>query len=194
MKEYPLGKVFQLLEPGPVVLLSTRGSSGRANLMTMSWHMMMDFEPPLMACLVSGNNFSFRALAETGECVIALPDAGMAATVVDIGNCSGRRKDKFKAFGLSPLPASRVQAPLVAECFACIECRVHDDALVERYNLFVLEGLCAWRNPKKMGPDLRPPRLLHAIGDGTFRVDGRTRNLKARMVKWPQFTGTAGAV
>jgi flavin reductase (DIM6/NTAB) family NADH-FMN oxidoreductase RutF len=187
VKEYPLAKVFQLLEPGPVVLVSTRSASGAANLMTMSWHMMMDFEPPLLACLLSGNNHSFEALVKTRQCVIAIPDAGMAATVVDIGNCTGAERDKFREFGLTPLPAAEVSAPLVAECCANIECRLADDALVDRYNLFVLEGLRAWRNPTKMGPDLRPPKLMHAIGDGTFRVDGRTLNLKARMVKWPQF-------
>ncbi len=187
MKEYPLGKVFQLLEPGPVVLVSTRSRAGKTNLMTMSWHMMMDFEPPLIACLLSGNNYSFKALVETRECVLALPDATVAATVVDIGNCSGARQDKFKAFGLTPVPAAEVRPRLVGECYANIECRVHDDALVERYNLFVLEGVRAWRNPKLMGPDLKAPKMLHAIGDGTFRVDGITRNLKARMVKWPQF-------
>jgi flavin reductase (DIM6/NTAB) family NADH-FMN oxidoreductase RutF len=53
MKAFPLGKVFHLLEPGPVVLLTTF-HKGRANIMTMSWHMMMEFEPPLIGCLVSG--------------------------------------------------------------------------------------------------------------------------------------------
>ena len=186
MKEYPLAKVFQLLEPGPLVLVST-AHRGKANLMAMSWHMMMDFEPPLIACVMSSGNHSFKALSETGECVIAVPDASMADVVVDIGNCSGRKKDKFAVFGLTPLPASQVGAPLVAECFANIECRVADAALVERYNLFVLEGLRAWRNAAKMGPDLKPPRTVHANGDGTFRMDGRTLDLKARMVKWPQF-------
>jgi len=187
MKEYPLGKVFQLLEPGPVVLVSTMSRSGRTNLMTMSWHMMMDFEPPRIACVLSEGNHSFRALAETGECVIAVPDARLAETVVDIGNCSGDRRDKFRDFGLTPVPAAMVRPMLVAECFANIECRVADDALVERYDLFVLEGVRAWRDPRKMGPDLRSPKTIHHVGDGTFRVDGPTRDLKARMVKWPEF-------
>ena len=39
MRSMPLSKVYQLLEPGPVVLVTT-ASSGRVNAMTMSWHMM----------------------------------------------------------------------------------------------------------------------------------------------------------
>ena len=71
MRSMPLSKVYQLLEPGPVVLVTT-ASSGRVNAMTMSWHMMVEFEPPLVACVVSSANYSFAALAQTRECVIAI--------------------------------------------------------------------------------------------------------------------------
>ena len=57
----PLSKVYGLLEPGPVVLLTT-SHKGTANVMTMSWHTMMEFEPPLVGCVVSENDFSFVAL------------------------------------------------------------------------------------------------------------------------------------
>ena len=64
MRELPLSKVYQLLEPGPVVLLTT-ARQGRANVMTMSWHMMVEFEPPQVACVVSNANYSFAALRAT---------------------------------------------------------------------------------------------------------------------------------
>src|ERR1039457_4101253 len=115
MKDLPLSKVYQLLEPGPVVLLTT-ARKGRANVMTMSWHMMVEFEPPLVACVVSNANRSFRALRATGECVIALPARKLAAKVVKVGNSSGRDLDKFAAFDLTLLTAERVAPPLVAEC------------------------------------------------------------------------------
>src|ERR1019366_3052513 len=72
MKNLPLSKVYQLLEPGPVVLLTT-AQNGHANVMTMSWHMMVEFEPPLVACVVSSADYSFAALRATKECVIAVP-------------------------------------------------------------------------------------------------------------------------
>jgi flavin reductase (DIM6/NTAB) family NADH-FMN oxidoreductase RutF len=174
MRTLALSRVYPLIEPGPVVLLTT-AHRGRANVMAMSWHTMVDFEPPLLACVVSDANFSFRALRATGECVIAIPARRLAAAVVRVGNVSGRKLDKFAASGLTPVPASRVAAPLVAECFANLECRVKDTSLVRRFDLFVLEVLKAWIDPAQ-----KNPKTLHHRGFGRFVVDGPTIEVKSR--------------
>lgn len=175
MKDLALSKVYQLLEPGPVVLLTT-ARRGRANVMTMSWHMMVEFEPPLVACVVSSAGYSFAALQATKECVIAIPAAKLASKVVRVGNASGRDIDKFATFGLTPAPASHVRAPLVAECFANLECRVADSRLVNKYNLFILEVVQAWTDPRQ-----KNPRTIHHHGYGKFVVDGKTIKLRSRM-------------
>ena len=175
MKEMALAKVYQLLEPGPVVLLTT-ARNGRANVMMMSWHMMVEFEPPLVACVVSGADYSFAALRATKECVIAIPAAHLAQKIVGVGNCSGRDVAKFEKFALTPLPAECVKAPLIAECFANLECRLADSRLVNKYNLFVLEVLKAWIDPKQ-----RNPKTIHHHGYGKFVVDGEMIKLKSRM-------------
>ena len=176
MKTYPLSKTFQLLEPGPVVWVTT-AHKGRANIMTMSWQTMMEFTPPLIACVISPGAFSFAALRATRECVIAIPTVDLASKVVDIGNCSGRDLDKFETFRLTPVAGRKVKAPLVAECVANIECRVQE--YISRYSLFVLEAVKAWSDPER-----KERRTIHHNGDGTFQVDGRTLDLKERMVKW----------
>jgi flavin reductase (DIM6/NTAB) family NADH-FMN oxidoreductase RutF len=175
MKDLPLSKVYQLLEPGPVVLLTT-ASKGRANVMAMSWHMMIEFTPPLIACVVSGGDYSFAALRATKECVIAIPPLELARKVVEIGNCSGRDVDKFKKFALTPMPAERVAPPLVAECFANLECKVIDTRMVNRYNLFILEALKAWSDPAQ-----KHPKTIHHRGYGKFAVDGEIIKLKSKM-------------
>ncbi len=175
MKSLPLSQVYQLLEPGPVVLLST-ADRGHANLMTLSWHMMVEFEPPRVACVVSSANHSFAALRKTRECVIGVPALRLARTVVAIGNCSGRDVDKFAAFGLTAVGARRVVAPLVGECCANLECRVADTRLVNRYDLFVLEVLAAWVDPAQ-----RDPKTIHHRGWGRFSVDGRTLRIASKM-------------
>jgi flavin reductase (DIM6/NTAB) family NADH-FMN oxidoreductase RutF len=173
MKDLPLSKVYQLLEPGPVVLVTT-AHKGRANIMAMSWHMMVEFEPPLIACIVSNANYSHAALRATKECVIALPAVALARKVVGIGNCSGQDVDKFKKFSLTSMPAARVAPPLVAECFANLECRVVDTHLVNKFNLFVLEVLKAWYDPAQ-----KNPKTLHHHGYGKFVVDGEVLKLKS---------------
>lgn len=175
MKDLPLSKVYALIEPGPVVLLST-ARKGRPNVMTMSWHMMLEFEPPLIACICSGNNYSFEALRATGECVIAIPSRKLASKVVNVGNCSGADTDKFKAFKLTPVPAAQVKAPLIAECFANLECKVVDRRMINNYNMFILEVVRACRDPKQ-----KNPKTIHHHGYGKFAVDGPMITLKSRM-------------
>jgi len=171
----PLSKVYRLLEPGPVVLLTTAGR-GRPDVMTQSWHTMIDFGPPLVGCVVSARNHTFETLRSTRECVLNVPTVELAKAVVGCGNVSGRHLDKFEAFGLTPVVSRCVQAPRVDECFANLECRVVDTRLVARYGFFVLEVVQAW-----IDPSTKDPRTLHHRGMGRFMVAGRTIRLPSRM-------------
>lgn len=181
MREMPASKAYRLLEAGPIVLVTT-SDEGRSNVMTMGFHMVVQHSPPLIGCVIGPWDHSYRALRANGECVIAIPTVDLARKVVDIGNCSGQEIDKFKKFKLTPKKAEAVAAPLITECLANIECRVADDALVDKYCLFILEAVRIW-----IDPDRKEQRTLHHRGDGTFSVDGRTIDLRERMVLWKQF-------
>ncbi len=171
----PLSQVYRLLEPGPVVMVTT-ARKGRANIMTMSWLTMMDFEPPLVGCVMSDRNYSFAALRSTRECVLNIPTVELAKKVVGVGNTSGRRTDKFEKFRLTPAPAARVAPPLIDECYANFECKVIDARLAAKYDFFILEVVKAWIDRSK-----KDPRTLHHRGRGVFTVDGRTIKLPSRM-------------
>ena len=177
MKEFPIDKAYQFIEPGPVVLMTT-SDKGKPNVMTMSWITCVDFVPQFV-CIVSNGDYSFTALRKNKECVIAIPTVDMMATVIDIGNCSGQDVNKFEKFSLTPLPAKKIKAPLISECLANIECRVIDDSMADKYNLFILEGVKAWINPTR-----KEKRMFHAGGDGTFIVDGDKVDMKKRMTKF----------
>lgn len=174
-RSFPLSKVYGLLEPGPVLLLTT-AHKGKANVMALSWHTMMDFEPPLVGCVVSARIFSFGALTKTRECALNIPSAELASKVVGCCNVSGRHKDKFEAFDITQVPGTLVAAPLISECFANLECRIADTRLVNRYNFFVLEVLKAWTDPS-----LKDPRTLHHRGHGRFMIAGETIKLPSKM-------------
>lgn len=174
-RSLPLSQVYRLLEPGPVVLMAT-ARDGRPNVMAMSWHTMLEFEPPLLGCVVSNRNYSFATLKSTRECVIAIPTVELARKVVKCGNCSGRRVDKFGKFELTPAPASQVAAPLIEECYANLECRVADTGWVAKYGFFVLEVVHAWIDRTR-----KDPRTIHHRGLGQFMVAGPTVRLPSKM-------------
>lgn len=174
-KSFPLSRVYTLLEPGPVVMLTTISSRGIPNIMTMSWHMMVDFSPPLLACVVSNRNFSFENLKKTKECVINIPTHELAKAVVGVGNTTGPAIDKFKKFNLTKEPAACVRTPLIGECFANLECTVADMKMVTKYNIFVLEVIKAW-----ISTSSRRPKTIHHQGGGVFSVDGEIIKLPSR--------------
>ncbi len=174
-QSFPLSQVYSLLEPGPVVLVTTAGAH-HPNIMAMSWHTMLEFEPPLVGCVISNRNHSFGLLTATNECVINIPTVDLAEQVVGCGNTSGVDIDKFETFALTPQPAAQVSAPLIAECYANLECRVTDTSMVELYGFFVLEVVQAW-----IDPAVQKPRTIHHLGLGKFMVAGETISLKSKM-------------
>jgi flavin reductase (DIM6/NTAB) family NADH-FMN oxidoreductase RutF len=170
--DFPVSGIRRFIEPGPIVLVSSAWR-GKTNIMTMGWHMVMEFTPSLVACLISRGNHSHDMVRRSGECVINVPERALAATVARIGNCSGRDIDKFKAFKLTAQPAAEVGAPLIGECYASLECRLHDDALIDRYDVFIFEVVRAHtaRRPKY-------PRTIHYRGEGRFMVSGSPLDLR----------------
>ena len=181
MEEFPLSRTHFWIEPGPVILVTT-AFKGHLNIMTVGFHMMVDHDPPTLALVVGPWDYSFKALRSTKECVIAIPTVDLATKVVEIGNCSGEDVEKFKKFNLTPLPAKKVKAPLIGECLANIECKVVDTRMVNKYSLFILKAVKVWTDPHR-----KEKRTIHHNGNGTFKVDGKTIDLKKKMVKWPEF-------
>jgi len=164
MRQLELGKAFTLMESGPVVLVTTHDGK-KNNIMTISWTMVVDFTPQF-AITTGAWNYSFAALRKNMECVIAIPTVEMLDRVVGIGTSSGANTDKFAKFKLTPIQGKVVKAPLIKECLANIECKVID--IVKKHNIVVLEGVAAYVNPAR-----KEKRTIHAVGDGTFIVDGR---------------------
>ncbi|MBN8830787.1 MAG: flavin reductase family protein [Sphingomonadales bacterium] len=164
MEDLKLSRAFTLIEPGPVVLVTTNDGL-KDNVMTITWTMVMDFSPTF-AITTGAWNHSYAALRDKRECVLSIPTVDLIDTAVGIGTCSGADTDKFGKFGLTAVPARHVRAPLIRECLANIECRVVN--MVDRHNIIVLEGLAAYFDSAR-----KEQRMIHAVGDGTFIVDGR---------------------
>lgn len=174
-RNFPLSRVYTLLESGPVVMVST-AYRGQTNVMSMSWHTMLDFEPPILGCVVSERSHTFGLLKASKQCAINIPTVKIGAKVVGCGNTTGRKVDKFRRFGLTATPASRIDAPLIAECYANLECKVIDARMASKYNFFVLEVVKAWIDPAQ-----KNPKTIHHRGKDLFMVAGRAIRLPCKV-------------
>lgn len=170
--DYPVSDIRRFLEPGPVVLVSSCWQK-QTDIMTMGWHMVMEFSPSLIGCIIASGNHSHDMVRNSGECVINIPSASLIDTVVGIGNCSGSESDKFSQFNLTPRQATNVGAPLIDECYASFECCLYDDAMVELYNLFIFEVIKA-----HVSPSASQEQSLHYQGMGQFMLPGSTLDRK----------------
>ena len=172
MKRLPIEKAFTLIEQGPVVFITT-DDAGKPNIMTISWTMVIDFTPRF-AIATGPWNHSYIALVKSRECVISVPTMDLIDQVDGVGTCSGVDTDKFAKFRLTPLKGKHVKAPLIRECLANIECKVID--IVDKHNIVILEGIAAYLDASR-----KEQRMLHAVGDGTFVVDGRRLDRREMM-------------
>lgn len=174
--DYPLAETRRHLETGPIVLLTSRWR-GESNIMTMGWHLMMQFSPALFGCYIWEGNHSYELIRQSRECVINIPTADLVDAVVAVGNSSGRSSGKFQAHGLTAAPATLVKAPLIEECYANFECRLADDSQIDEYGLFIWEVVKG-----HVAPAITEPATLHYRGQGQFRVAGRTLDLSERFL------------
>jgi flavin reductase (DIM6/NTAB) family NADH-FMN oxidoreductase RutF len=165
-------KAFMLIEPGPVVFVTTYDGK-KNNVMTISWTMVMDFTPKF-AITTGAWNYSYAALRKSKECVISIPTVDLLDKIVGVGTCSGADTDKFAKFGLTPVEGTHVRSPLIRECLANIECKVID--IITKHDILVLAGVAAYFDEARA-----EKRTVHAIGDGTFVVDGRKLNRREMM-------------
>lgn len=165
--DFPVDRTREHLEPGPIVLISSV-YKGQRNIMTLGWHMMLEYS--VVGCYVWDANDSFELLRRSKQCVINVPTRDLVDTVVRIGNCHGSEADKFDRFGLTAVPASQVDAPLIAECYASFECRLADATQIKKRGLFIWDVVKAHVAPAKN------PKTLHYRGQGVFSLTNGSIN------------------
>jgi flavin reductase (DIM6/NTAB) family NADH-FMN oxidoreductase RutF len=173
-KNFPLTKIRRFIEPGPIVMVSS-AHKGERNIMTLGWHMMLGFEPALVGCFIWDQNHSFSLIRRSKECVINIPTFDIVDVIIGVGNTHKSKLDKFEQFGLTPAKASKVGAPLIAECYANFECRLVDTSRINRYGLFIFEVVKA-----HVATSPRYPTTVHYRGDGVFMISGQNRSYRPR--------------
>jgi flavin reductase (DIM6/NTAB) family NADH-FMN oxidoreductase RutF len=180
-----LSKAYRLLNHGPTVLVSSAHGEKR-NVMAAAWNMALDFEPPKVAIVIDKNTYTRELIETSGSFVINVPCRAQAAMVVQVGSSSGRElldkepDNKFEAFDLPTLPASKIDAPLLQGCVAWLECKVISEPHIQNtYDLFLAEVVAAWADDRVFsdgrwhfeGND--ELRTIHHIAGGNFMAIGQ---------------------
>lgn len=133
--ELPLRDALRLIAPGPVTLVSTMYHD-HPNLMTASWLQPLSLNPTLIAVAVQPSRLTHEFMTKTGVFGVNIPTIDLLSRVHLCGFRSGREGDKFEAAHLTPAEAVAIEAPLVTECVAHIECEVLDRFTIGDHDLF----------------------------------------------------------
>jgi flavin reductase (DIM6/NTAB) family NADH-FMN oxidoreductase RutF len=132
----------RLLEPGPVVLVSSM-FRGHPNVMTAAWVSPLGFDPPVLTLAVHPGRLTHQFISKSETFGISIPTLDLIKAVHRCGMVSGNDVDKFEAASLTPDDPEEIDAPRIAECVAHIECGVLQRVSMADHDLFIAQILHA---------------------------------------------------
>lgn len=155
MMEKVIFKPTTALLPVPTVMV-TSSLNDETNIITIAWTGIMNSQPPMVYIGVNPIRHSHHMIKDSGEYVINVPSVEQAEATDYCGIVSGKNVDKFQETGLTPLKASYVKAPLIAECPVNLECRVQQVVSLGSHDVFIAEILAVHYNKNVLKEDGRP--------------------------------------
>jgi flavin reductase (DIM6/NTAB) family NADH-FMN oxidoreductase RutF len=165
-----VSSAYRLLHPMHVVLVSCVGKAGKPNIITLAWSMPTSINPPLVAISIGSQKYSHALIEETKEFVVNIPTMEILDETVFCGTKSGRNHDKFKETDLTPLPAKKVKPPIIKECVAHLECRLHSQFKTGDHTIFVGEVVEAYANKGTFNGtyNIEKARMIFHVGEDRF--------------------------
>jgi len=169
-----LSTAYRLLHPMHTVLVSCVGKRGRPNIITLAWAMPTSINPPLVAVSIAPRRHSHLLIEKTREFVINIPTIDMLKETLFCGRRSGKDYDKFKETSLTPLPARKVKPPIIKECVAHLECKLHSQFTTGDHTIFVGEIVEAYANKEAFADkyNLKNAKMIFHLGGDEFATLG----------------------
>ena len=154
------------------VLVSCVGKTGKPNITTLAWAMPTSTNPPLVAISLRPTRRSYKLIKETKEFVVNIPTIDIVNATLFCGRKSGKSHDKFKETKLTPMPAKRVKSPIINECVAHLECRLHSQHRTGDHAILVGRIIQAYANKETFAEtyNLRKAKLIFHSGADEFAV------------------------
>lgn len=134
-----LWKPGTMLNPVPVVMVSCRDKAGKDNIITIAWAGTICSDPPMLSISIRPERHSYNIIKESQEFVVNLTTEKLTYKTDFCGVKSGKDTDKFKSTKLTPVEASKVNAPLIEESPVNIECKVKQIIPLGSHDMFLAE-------------------------------------------------------
>ena len=168
--EVPLSSAYRLLHPRLVVLVSCVDEAGKTNVITLAWSMPVSINPPIVAISIAPKRYSHQLIEKTKEFVVNIPTMDIVRETLFCGRRSGKTYDKFKETRLTPSPAKMVQPPIIKECVAHLECKLHQQITVGDHTLFIGRVLTAYADDGVFDNkfDLKKVKPIYHMGGDDF--------------------------
>ncbi len=130
-----------MIYPLPAVMVSCGAVMEEFNIITVSWTGTICTNPPMCYISLRPERHSYGIIKRTGEFVINLTTKDLVYAADWCGVKSGRDYNKFKEMGLTPVMATSVKAPMIAESPVSIECRVKEIKELGSHHMFISDVL-----------------------------------------------------
>jgi flavin reductase (DIM6/NTAB) family NADH-FMN oxidoreductase RutF len=134
-----LWKPGTMIYPLPAVMVSCGSVPEEYNIITISWTGTICTDPAMCYISVRPGRYSYNIIRNNGEFVINLTTKSLAFATDWCGVKSGNKHKKFTEMGLTPVPASKVKAPLIKESPVNIECIVKEIKELGSHHMFISE-------------------------------------------------------
>jgi flavin reductase (DIM6/NTAB) family NADH-FMN oxidoreductase RutF len=176
IKPVELSRCTQLLDHGPVTII-TSAHGKQSNVMAASWSMPLDFNPPKLVVIMDRNTLTRELVNASGEFGLQIPNRAFANQTLAVGSHSGHKLDKFAAFKLATFPSKIINAPMLSDCIAWMECKVINDAS-QQYDIIIGEVVAAYANDNVYSDnrwhfgDVPEARTCHYVAGGQFFATG----------------------
>ena len=132
--------ISTILNPVPVVMVSSGSKDGKANIMTVAWAGTVNSEPPMVSVSIRKSRYSHKLISETGEFVINLVSKSLCKACDYCGVRGGENEDKFKSCGLTPVKAQGMEyAYAIKEAPVSISCVVKSVTELGSHDMFIGE-------------------------------------------------------
>lgn len=128
-----------VLNPVPVVLITSRNSEGKDNVFTIAWGGTVCTKPPMVSISIRPERLSYEYIKESMEFIINMPCKKIVKAVDYCGVKPGRKFDKIKEMGFTMKEGTNVNAAYIDECPVAIECKVKSITSLGTHDMFVAE-------------------------------------------------------